>query len=386
MFLAAFSSRSSTSPQVGQIWVRMLSDLGTRSPHPLHSWLVSCGGIASHPTPGAHCRGFEDAAERGPAGIADALGEAAIPPPIGDPQIFEGDGVVGAQQGQRGLVVEVAPLPREVLVRLGEQRDRLLAACAALLAACAALLAAAHAPLRLRQFLLAPAVVARMLDRITLGGDEEHLQAHVDARLAPGGCEGLNRYVRAGYAGVPAVRLLGDRHRLGRAIEGARPTHGHAPDLRQDQAAIVETGAAMLADLRIGEAVVAAPPSEAGIARRLAGSHATEERLEGAIQSQEHILQDLRVDLRVLRACRFQARQFGLLLGVRGTPAFSASPPRLALFPGGVRERAALPQDGFQRLFLFGQWLQFVSVCSWRSCGSCGCSRALHSAALHSAC
>ena len=178
----------------------------------------------------------------------------------------------------------------------------------------------------------------------------------------PVGGEGLNRYVRTGYAGVPAVRLLGDGHRLGRAIEGARPTHGHAPDLRQDQVAIVETDAAMLADLRIGEAVVATPPSEAGIARCLAGSHATEERLEGAIQSREHILQDLRVDLRVLGESAFQVGQFGLLLGVRGTPACSASPPRLALLKGGVRERAAMPQDGFQRLFLFGQWLQFVPV------------------------
>ena len=38
-----------------------------------------------------------------------------------------------------------------------------------------------------RQSLLRPTVVAWILDRITLGGDEEYLQPHVDAGLASGG-------------------------------------------------------------------------------------------------------------------------------------------------------------------------------------------------------
>src|SRR5260221_11985824 len=42
MFLAAFSSRSSTSPHsgFGQTWVRMDRLLRTRLPQPLQSWLV----------------------------------------------------------------------------------------------------------------------------------------------------------------------------------------------------------------------------------------------------------------------------------------------------------------------------------------------------------
>jgi len=47
MFRAAFSSRSSTSPQQGQTWVRTLKDLSMRSPQPLHSWLVYCAGTAT---------------------------------------------------------------------------------------------------------------------------------------------------------------------------------------------------------------------------------------------------------------------------------------------------------------------------------------------------
>ena len=65
------------------------------------------GGHRDDPTPGACCLGFEDGTELRPARIADALGEVTIPYHVGDPQIFEIDGVVLAQQRQRGLVVEV---------------------------------------------------------------------------------------------------------------------------------------------------------------------------------------------------------------------------------------------------------------------------------------
>jgi hypothetical protein len=40
MLRAAFSSRSMTSPQEVQTWVRTLKLLGTRAPQPLQSWLV----------------------------------------------------------------------------------------------------------------------------------------------------------------------------------------------------------------------------------------------------------------------------------------------------------------------------------------------------------
>src|SRR5258707_4448814 len=47
MFFAAFSSRSMTSPQDGQIWVRTERLFWTRSPQPLQSWLVHAGGTAT---------------------------------------------------------------------------------------------------------------------------------------------------------------------------------------------------------------------------------------------------------------------------------------------------------------------------------------------------
>src|SRR5262249_32297443 len=59
---------------------------------------------------GACCLVGEDRAELRPAGIAAARAEASSPDPVGDPQVFQLAGVVLAQQGQRGLVVQVAPL------------------------------------------------------------------------------------------------------------------------------------------------------------------------------------------------------------------------------------------------------------------------------------
>src|SRR5262245_66436375 len=47
MFRAAFSSRSSLSPQFGQTFVPTESDFSTRAPQPEHSWEVYAGLTAS---------------------------------------------------------------------------------------------------------------------------------------------------------------------------------------------------------------------------------------------------------------------------------------------------------------------------------------------------
>src|SRR5258708_5446853 len=125
----------------------------------------------------------------------------------------------------------------------------------------AALLAPGDAPLCLRQFLLAPAVVAWILDRVALGGDEEHREAHVDARLTPSGQQGLGRHIGAGDHDVPAVGFLAHRDRLDAALHWPGPAHGEAPDLAQDERAVLQPGA--VARLLVGEGVVAVRPLEA---------------------------------------------------------------------------------------------------------------------------
>jgi putative transposase len=77
---------------------------------------------------------------------------------VGDPQVFEVDGVVGAQEIQRGLVLEVAALPLHLLVFALQEGDGLRVPFAALLAA-------GDAARRFGELLLRLAVVPRVLDR-----------------------------------------------------------------------------------------------------------------------------------------------------------------------------------------------------------------------------
>ncbi len=155
----------------------------------------------------------------------------------------------------------------------------------------AALLAPADAPLCLRQFLLAPAGVAWILDRVALGGDEEHRAAHVDARLVPSGQQGLGRHIDAGAHDVPAVGFLAHRDRLGRAVHWPGPAHGEAPDLAQDEIAVIQPGT--VAIFLVGEGVGAVRPLEAREAWLFPVRQTTEERLVRLVQPSEHILQDV---------------------------------------------------------------------------------------------
>src|SRR5258708_40289635 len=66
-------------------------------------------------TPGPCCLGFEDGPKRRPARIADAFGEVVIADQVGDLQVFEIDRIVGSEQRERRLVVEVAALSLHLL-------------------------------------------------------------------------------------------------------------------------------------------------------------------------------------------------------------------------------------------------------------------------------
>src|SRR5258708_26207017 len=105
---------------------------------------------------GTFCVAYEDAGELIPPGIADTLGEVVVPQQVGGSQVFQINGVVGVHKCQRRLVVVIATLALDVLIRAGQQLHRLCAAVAPLRAT-------THATLRPRQALLSPAVVARIL-------------------------------------------------------------------------------------------------------------------------------------------------------------------------------------------------------------------------------
>src|SRR5262245_30694778 len=127
------------------------------------------GGIgrwhSNHLTPSVHCFGFKDDAKCRPARITDALAELSIPYHVGDPQIFEVDRVEVAYEGVGGLVMEVGALALHFLLLARPQLDRLLAALAALLAP-------GDAALGFLEPFLRFAVMARVVDRVTLSGDD----------------------------------------------------------------------------------------------------------------------------------------------------------------------------------------------------------------------
>ena len=199
-------------------------------------------------------------------------------------------------------MVEVGALALHGLMGTGQQDRRLLAAVAPPLPP-------AHPPLRLRQLLLGSPEVAGVLDGLSLGGDEEHLQPHVDARLASRRREWLRRDLHTRERDVPAIGLARDRDGLRRAFQWARPPHRKTPDLRQHQETVVQPGAAVLTHLRIGEALVAVAALEARIPWLLACFHAAEERLVRLVQAVQDVLQDLGIEVPVVGTRLLEARQ-----------------------------------------------------------------------------
>ena len=82
-------------------------------------------------------RSFEskDGQKCAPTSITDAFGEGVVPNHVADPQVFMIDRVVGLHQLARFFVVEVAPLPCDVLLGFRQEERRFAPPMAALLAA-----------------------------------------------------------------------------------------------------------------------------------------------------------------------------------------------------------------------------------------------------------
>jgi hypothetical protein len=97
--------------------------------------------------------------------------------------------------------------------------------------------------------------------------------------------------------------------------------------------------------------VPAGAPLEGGETRLLAVRQAAEERLVRLVESGQPVLQDMRVDGRVVRHRCPEVLQRGFLLATRDRDV-AASPSGAALLEGGIGEHAAAPQHRVQRLLL----------------------------------
>ena len=103
------------------------------------------------------------------------------------------DHVVCSHEGERRLMVEVAPLSAHMLMGFRQPADGFSSAVAALLPA-------GHMPLGLLQCLLRFAVVTGILDDAPIRSDEKDLQPHVNAGLLPDCRERMLRHIRTGDA------------------------------------------------------------------------------------------------------------------------------------------------------------------------------------------
>jgi ABC-type lipopolysaccharide export system ATPase subunit len=164
------------------------------------------------------------------------------------------------------------------LMRLGEQRDRLAPAITSLLAT-------AHAALRGLERPFQPALPAGVEDTGSVRQRGERLDAKVNPGFLPGRRKRLHGYVGTGKTHIPTIRFPSDGDGLRCSLQWARPTNGNAPDLGQDKEAVIQRGP--IAELLVGEAVVAICGVEAGLARRLSLTDTTEEALKGSIRSSQ---------------------------------------------------------------------------------------------------
>ena len=148
-------------------------------------------------------------------------------------------------------------------------------------------------------------------------------------------------------------------NRLGRALDRTRPLHAAAPDLGEDEEAIVQSRAVAL--LLEGEGVVARAPLKTRETRLLAAVDAPEERLVGLVQPGQHILQDMRVDGLILGERSTDVLAFCFLLVPRDgdtTPLGGDD----ALLSRRVVQVAATPHHSVKRPLLGRRGRQFLLV------------------------
>jgi hypothetical protein len=189
-------------------------------------------------------------------------------------------------------VVEVTPLALDVLVLPLQERDR----CAAPFAP---LLATAYATLGSGELPLCTAVVARIRYHLAIRSHDKHLQPHVDAGLFARQWQRLCGHLGTREASVPPVSKEADGDGLWGALEWTVQPQRDTADLGEAEDSAIERCTAMLAHLRIGEAVIAIPALEAGEPRLLTRLHAAEEGGKRSIQSVQY-LQDQRAEVAVV--------------------------------------------------------------------------------------
>ena len=140
---------------------------------------------------------FADGPKACPPRVRYAFGERAVAEHLGDPQVFEREGVVLVEHRPCRLVLKVSARALHLLLRPGEQFDGLLAPVAPLLAP-------GDAPLGFGKPLLGAAVGARMGQQLAVRRDAEHRATSVYPALPAARRQRFSRHL-----GTSAPRHLG---------------------------------------------------------------------------------------------------------------------------------------------------------------------------------
>lgn len=293
-----------------------------------------------HSMAGTFSLAAEDFHEEAPPHVGNRLGQGMVLEHPLDVQLLNEDGIEAGEESMAHLVGVIQAGALNPQMRFRQQGARFAAALAAFHPAGEASLGELQLPLGTFQPL-----GVRDAFPVVQGGERFDAEGDPDTlpRLGPGA-----RLVVADDTGIPAIGTVAKGASLGLARERAVGAEPDAPDLGEGQPTVFDPGAPTFAELRISEAVIPAPPSEAGVARLFARLAAAEECLKGAVNPVEHVLKHLGMDTRQIRVLRLQAGKRGGLLGEVDRPLLRL--PRFLSFTQGVVVEMAA---GLQRLVQF---------------------------------
>src|SRR5262249_7252717 len=156
---------------------------------------------------------------------------------------------------------------------------------------------------------------ARVGDLAAVGQRSKRLQAEIDAGIVASAWQRPRGHIGTGDRNVPAISLAADGDRLGCTREGTRPPDRDAPDLGEDQTAIVKPRA--VAIFLEGEGLEAITALEAWKAGLLTPLHAAEEHLVGLVEPRQHILEHMAVDGGIVWELGADVLELGFLLVAR---------------------------------------------------------------------
>lgn len=298
---------------------------------------------------GAFSLACEYLPKHGPRRVGNGFGKTVVALHILDVEFFNGNQPEMVDQPAGGLVYKVVSAISDTLVNTS---DNLVGfATLRLLLGSAGGFAPVGFALRLRQRLLVLTEEAGVLHPFAIGEGGERVQTNVYADRRIGGRQRFLLNFDS-KADVPLVALPPDRAGFDPAFDSAVQDGLDGSDFGQVHALPyfinLETG------LRVGETVVPLP-LETGKAGFVATQEAREKGVEGKVNADRHVLQNLaeyRLDFRKL--CGPLGKMF-LLLVARGDFAFA-----FIIVPALIQEAvvhvAAHVQRSVERRFLCGCW------------------------------